>query len=199
MLRKLLFFKFAPTNLDMGLLVIRILAGVSIFLKHGIEKVFHFDFMIGRLAGNGHYVQALGVMPSLLFSTLTDGILTILLIFGLFTRWCALLIFVTLAAAWSLVLHFPYFTGAGSTSVQVTGATHGEMIIAYSAGMLALVITGGGKYSIDAWIDSKFGTKNSNGIPQHSSSIPARDVLPEDGGQLFSACLASPILLSSSS
>jgi putative oxidoreductase len=159
MLRKLLFFKFAPKNLDLGLLVIRILAGVSIFLKHGIEKVFHFNFMIGRLAGNGHYVAAVGVLPSLLFSTLTDGILTILLIFGLFTRWCALLIFVTLAAAWSLVLHFPYFTNAASTPMQITGATHGEMIVAYTASMLALIIGGGGKYSIDALIERKSGAK----------------------------------------
>ena len=160
MLRKFLFFNFAPTNLDLGLLVIRILAGVSIFLKHGIEKVFHFEFMIGRLAGNGHYVSALGVLPSLIFSTLTDGILTILLVIGLFTRWCSLLIFVTLAAAWTLVLNFPYFTSGASTSAQVTGATHGEMIIAYSAGMLALVIGGGGKYSIDALIERKFGAKS---------------------------------------
>ena len=159
MFRKLLLFKFVPVDRDFGLLVMRILAGVSIFLKHGIEKVFHFQFMIERLAGNHHYVAAVGVLPSLIFSALTDGILTILLVFGLFTRWCALLIFVTLAAAWTVVLNFPYFTNAASTPAQITGATHGEMIIAYSASMLALIIGGGGKYSIDALIERKFGPK----------------------------------------
>ena len=160
MFRKLLFFKFVPVDLDLGLLLMRVLAGVSIFLKHGTEKIFHFEFMIGRLAGNGHYVPAVGVVPSLIFSALTDGILTILLIFGLFTRWCSLLIFVTLAAAWSLILGFPYFTDASFTDAQMSHATHGEMIVAYSASMLALILGGGGKYSLDAWIERKFGPKS---------------------------------------
>ena len=159
MFRKLIFFKFVPVDRDLGLLVMRVLAALSIFLKHGIEKIFHFEFMIGRLAGNHHYVAAVGVLPSLIFSALTDGILAVLLVFGLFTRWCALLIFVTLAAAWSLILGFPYFADASFNELQISHSTHGEMIIAYSASMLALIIGGGGKYSLDALIERKFGAR----------------------------------------
>ena len=145
MLRKFFFFKFAPEHRDLALLVLRLITTISIFLKHGVEKLFDYQGMLATITGRHHYIVWLGPGPTFAWETFADGILTILLAIGLATRWTALLCFCTLAVAWSAVLHFPYFTG--------TSATHGEMTIAYMIALLALIFSGGGRYSIDAILD----------------------------------------------
>jgi putative oxidoreductase len=145
MLRKILFFKFAPEHKDLALLVLRLITAISIFLRHGVEKLFDYQGMLATITGRNHYIHWLGAGPTFMWETFSDGILTILLAIGLATRWSALLCFCTLAVAWSAVLGFPYFTG--------TSATHGEMTIAYMIALLALVCSGGGRYSIDALLD----------------------------------------------
>ena len=145
MLRKILLFKFVPEHKDLALLVLRLITAISIFLKHGVEKLFDYQGMLATITGRDHYIHWLGAGPTFAWETFADGILTILLAIGLFSRWTALLCFSTLFVAWSVVIHFPYFTGSS--------ATHGEMTVAYIIALLALVFTGGGKYSIDALLD----------------------------------------------
>jgi uncharacterized membrane protein YphA (DoxX/SURF4 family) len=141
MFKKLFLMKFLPVKADAGLLVMRSILAVSLFVKHGIEKIFGFQSSIVHLASSGHYVRLIGPGPSLFCATVADGLLTVLLLLGLGTRWCAFLIFINLSTAW-VVVGMPY---AGH---QVTG-TAGEMIFAYIAGILCLALTGGGQYSID--------------------------------------------------
>lgn len=155
MFRKFVLFKFMPDSNDLALLFLRIIAGTSILIKHGFEKVLDYPGMLERLAGNHHYVAIFGVGPSLFCAAFADAVLTVLLVLGVATRWCALLCFINLGVAWTVVLHGAYFSTHADPNIVVQHATHGEMIVAYLACLLTLFLAGGGKYSIDTLLDRK--------------------------------------------
>ena len=140
MFRRLLLFKFFPAKTDSGLLVLRLIAGLSLFLKHGTEKLFGFSQMIALFPGR----PTIGMILLLLFATLSDGICSLLVILGLATRWAALIIFINILGAWAVFHHFLFFGRQ---------ADHGELIVLYLAASLALFLAGPGKYSVDAWLD----------------------------------------------
>ena len=125
-----------PTAFDWGLLCLRIWFGLSLFLKHGWEKPTNFAQMAQHFPNPLH----IGVVPSLLFALISDAICSILIIFGLGTRWAALWSFVNIFVAWSFVHHFQFF-GKGSAP--------GEAIVLYLGGLLALAIMGPGRFSLD--------------------------------------------------
>jgi putative oxidoreductase len=136
MLKRLLGMKFVPTNTALGLLLLRVLAAGPLFIHHGIEKLFGFS----RMAVNFPDPIHIGVIPSLLYATFSDGICTLLLVLGLGTRWAAFFVLVNLFVAWSAFHHFAFF-GQGNE--------HGELMVVYMGVMLAIVALGPGKYSVD--------------------------------------------------
>lgn len=136
MLRRLLLMKFIPRKVDCGLLALRLTAAIPLFLKHGTEKLFRFHHMMGFFPNPLH----LGVMPSLLFATLSDGICTLLIIVGFATRWAALVCFLNIAVALVFVHHFAIFGPQGD---------HGELMLLYLGAMVMLILAGPGKYSVD--------------------------------------------------
>lgn len=129
---------FVPANMDLGLLVLRICFGMSLFLKHGWEKPTTFTQMAARFPDPLH----IGAEPSLMFALLSDAICSILVMLGLATRWAALVVLVNIFVAWSLVHHFQFFGH---------GADHGEAIVLYLGAYLELAIAGPGHYSLDHW------------------------------------------------
>ena len=135
-LKKLLASTYTPRGAGVGLLLLRILAGASLFLKHGWEKLATFSHMAAHFPDPLH----IGPVPSLTFALVSDAICSILVMLGMATRWAALLISVNLLVAWSLVHHFQFF-GRGSD--------HGELVILYLGIYLALAIAGPGRYSLD--------------------------------------------------
>ncbi len=136
--KNLLTLGFVPVNADLGWLVLRIWIGMSLFLKHGWEKPTNFAQMAARFPDPLH----IGAEPSLMFALLSDAICSILIMLGLATRWAALVIFINIFVAWSLVHHFLFFG---------RGADHGEVIVLYLGAFLALAIAGPGRYSLDHW------------------------------------------------
>jgi putative oxidoreductase len=136
MFKKRLLSKYYSTNADCGLLALRLSTGLPLFMRHGTEKIFRFHMMAAHFPDPLH----IGAVPSLIFAMISDAICSVLLILGLATRWAALIIFINLAVAWSLVHHFVLFGPEGG---------HGELIILYLGAMLTLILAGGGKYSID--------------------------------------------------
>ena len=134
-----------PSNIDAGLLALRLVACISLLTKHGWEKLFHYSDTYAKMADHHTYVAAIGITASLLCAAFADGICTTLMIVGLASRWAALVSLINLLVAWVLVNQMAYFNGPA--------AGHGEMIVAYSASMLILIFAGGGKYSIDRLLD----------------------------------------------
>jgi len=137
MLSRFLRLDFLPRSQDCGLLALRLGVAIPLFLKHGTEKLFRFHSMAAHFPDPLH----IGVLPSLIFATVADGICMPLLIIGLASRWAALWSFVNLFVAWAFVHHFVFYGPRGD---------HGELIVLYLAAMLTLFIAGPGKYSIDA-------------------------------------------------
>ncbi|HEX4006423.1 MAG TPA: DoxX family protein [Acidobacteriaceae bacterium] len=126
-----------PRSQDCGLLALRLIVPTSLFIKHGIEKLFTFSAMAQHFPDPLH----IGVVPSLIIAMIADGICMPLLVLGLATRWAALWSFCNLFVAWAFVHHFQF---AGH------GGDHGELIVVYMGVMLTLFLAGPGKYSVDA-------------------------------------------------
>lgn len=135
-MKKFITLDFLPSCTDSGLLVLRVAVCLSLFLKHGTEKLLGFSRMSAHFPNLLH----LGIF-GLVFATLGDGICTLLIIFGLATRWASVVCFVNIFAAWALVHHFLFFG---------RGADHGELIVLYLAAFLAIFIAGPGRFSLDA-------------------------------------------------
>lgn len=140
MFRRFLLLKMFAPRPSCGLLALRLFTALPLFLKHGTEKLFRFSHMAQHFPDPLH----IGVLPSLLFATLSDGICTLLLMLGLATRWAALVIFINIFVALAFVHHFAIFGPQGD---------HGELMLLYLGATFALFLAGPGKYSVDAVLD----------------------------------------------
>jgi len=139
MLRRVITCDFLPEGEALGLLAIRLMAGTSLLLKHGLEKVQHFGMMAAHFPDPLH----IGATTSLVIAMISDFVCSILIVLGLATRWAAAWSFMNILVAWAFIHHFMFFG---------RGADHGELILLYLAAMLTLVLAGPGKYSVDAML-----------------------------------------------
>lgn len=122
---------------DAGLLLLRVTIAGSLLLKHGWEKVFTFSSMAQHFPDPIHA----GPVPTLVIAMIGDFVCSLLVIFGLGTRWAALYSFLNLFAAWAFVHRFAFL------NKQQGG--HGELIVLYLGVMMTLFLTGAGRYSLD--------------------------------------------------
>jgi putative oxidoreductase len=132
-MKKFLRFSFVRVNGDLALLILRLGLGLSLFIKHGIEKIFGFSGMQGHFPDPLH----IGSMPGQLFATLSDGICSILVLLGLATRPAALIVAINMLAVFGLLHQFSFAEG------------HAELVFAYLVGYLSIFFAGPGRYSLD--------------------------------------------------
>jgi len=141
MLNKLMACTCADKWTDIAPLVLRVALGV-IFTWHGYDKVF-----TKGIAGITGFLDSLGFpLPSLFAYILSYGelIFGLFLIVGLLTHWSAKYAIVVGLVAWFMV-HL-------SNGFSVAGGGY-EFIMLITAAAVSLMITGPGKYSIDAmWL-----------------------------------------------
>ncbi len=130
-------------NPDVGLLILRVLASLSLFLKHGWEKPTHFAAMAAHFPDPIH----IGPAASLAFALVADAVCSILVAVGLATRWAALIVCVNILVAWSLVHHFAFFGKAEGD--------HGEVCFLYICIFAGLLFSGAGRYSVDRLISER--------------------------------------------
>ena len=144
MLDRVVNAKFVPSSSDAGLLLLRVGAGLILFLRHGWEKVSRLTLM------NPHFPDPLhlGNNTTWVLAMLSDGVCSLLIILGIGTRWLSLYCFVNIFVAWALVHHFVFL---GKTP----GADHGELIALYLIAFATLVVAGSGHYSIDSRLAKK--------------------------------------------
>ena len=140
MLKRFLLLSAIPRKVDCGLLALRLTAAIPLFLKHGTEKLFRFQHMMGHFPDPVH----IGVVPSLLFAMLSDGICSLLIMIGFATRWAALICFINIFVALVFVHHFVIFGPQGD---------HGELMLLYLAAMVTLFLSGAGRYSVDGMME----------------------------------------------
>ncbi len=131
---------------DLGLLIMRVTVAGCLVLKHGVEKAFDFHTMATSRALPFPDPIHIGVVPSLVIAMISDFICAILVILGFGTRWAAAFCFVNILVAWITVHHFSFFGRNGD---------HGEIIILMLGGFAGLILTGPGRYSVDALLTSQ--------------------------------------------
>lgn len=148
MIKRLLLLKQIPVAPDLGLLALRLLVFVPVFLKHGTEKLFTFHTM------SQNFLNPIGIgpVPTLVIALIADSLCSLLIVAGLGTRWAALYSFCNLSVAWAIPHHFALLVHSS------TGAA-GEALFAYMSACVVLFISGPGKFSLDAEIDRAAKTK----------------------------------------
>jgi putative oxidoreductase len=125
-------------RLGAGLFILRVLTGLSLFLNHGVEKLTGYPTMVQHFPDPIH----IGAHASLAYALITDGICSILVIFGLATRPAAGLMLINLLTAFFFVHHAAFFVKNSGT----------ELIAVYIVVLTSLIFTGPGRFSIDARI-----------------------------------------------
>ena len=134
-----LLFRSSPRNPDLALLIVRVAAGI-VFLAHGAQKLFTMG-----LAGTEGMFTTIGApaprmtAPLITFIELLGGLA---FIGGLLTRLAALGLVADMIGA-ILIVHLSHgLTGQGGFEFPLT-------LLAIS---LAIMVSGAGRYSIDAVI-----------------------------------------------
>jgi putative oxidoreductase len=123
-----------PESIDWGLLILRLGAGACLFIKHGIEKLTGYSRMVQHFPDPIH----LGPHVSLAFALITDGICSLLVVFGLFTRIASSLILFTLVTAFFFVHHAAFLSDQ-----------HVELVALYIVVYASLAVSGAGRFSLD--------------------------------------------------
>ena len=123
-----------PTQVSIGLLVLRVLLGAGLFVKHGLGKILHFSSMAQHFPDPIHA----GPTFSLVCALISDAICSLLVIAGFFTRLAAAIVVINLLVVFGFIHHFSFMDDSA------------ELVYIYLSGFLVLVFTGAGKFSVDA-------------------------------------------------
>jgi putative oxidoreductase len=127
----------SPRELDLGLLILRVGAGLAVFIKHGLEKLTGYSTMVQHFPDPIH----IGAHASLAYALLTDGICSLLVVLGLFTRPASALILINLTTAF-IFIHHANFLHDG----------HTELVVSYMVAFAAIMLSGPGHVSFDSRI-----------------------------------------------
>jgi putative oxidoreductase len=120
----------------LGLLVLRA-AALSLFLRHGLEKLTGYPRMVQHFPDPLH----VGAHAGLAFALLSDGICSALVTIGLATRPASAIILFNLLVAFFFVHHAAYFADG-----------HVELVVVYIIVFAALLFTGPGRFSVDRYL-----------------------------------------------
>lgn len=148
------FKNVTKTEQTLATLPLRLIAGI-IFTAHGAQKLFAWFGGYG-LDGTGQWMESIGLTPGYLMALMAGGVEFfggLLLIIGLLTRPTSLaLTFTMLVAIFSVHVSNGLF-------MSNNGYEFGLSLLAIS---LALLIQGGGKYSLDHQLFNKESAKTSS-------------------------------------
>lgn len=120
-----------PNTLDWGLLFLRVGAGL-LMAVHGWGKLQML------LSGNVQFADPIGIgeMPSLILAVFAELVCALLVVIGFKVRWASIPVAITMLVA-AFIVH-------GTDPWQKK-----ELAVVYAVIFIALVLTGGGRYSVD--------------------------------------------------
>ena len=134
-IQKLLQLDFLPRCTSCGLLVLRLWLGLSLLLLHGWGKISNFAEMSGQFPDP----IGLGGGISLGLAAFAEVVCAFLVVVGAFTRAAAAVLVIQMGVAF-FVVH----------QSALSGPSSGELAFIYLGGFVALLIAGGGRFSLDA-------------------------------------------------
>lgn len=132
---KFLQLKFIPQSTDFGLLVLRVVAGLTMLLNHGWGKVMNF----GGYSEKFMNFLGLGSTASLVLIIFAEVVCAALLALGFLTRFAALVLAIGMGVA--------FFMAHGA---KLSNPGSGELAMIYMLIAVTLFFTGPGKLSVDA-------------------------------------------------
>lgn len=125
---------------SMALLVARLWFGLTMLFNHGFEKLAHFKDIVGTFPDP----LGFGQEASLVLVIFAEVLGSLLLTVGLLTRLAASVLVIDMFVAF-LMVH----------KTAMTGQSSGELAFLYLAGYIALLIAGGGLFSLDTVVFAK--------------------------------------------
>lgn len=122
---------------SMALLVARLWFGLAMLFNHGLDKIAHFQDLVGTFPDP----LGLGQEASLVLVVFAEVLGSLLLTVGFLTRVAASVLVIDMFVAFLMV--------------HKTAMSGGELAFLYLAGYVTLVIAGGGLFSLDTLAFSK--------------------------------------------
>jgi len=119
---------------SMALLVLRLWFGLTMLFNHGLDKLAHFNDIVGNFPDP----LGFGQEASLVLVIFAEVLGALLLTVGFFTRIAGAVLVIDMFVAF-LMVHKTAMSGQGG----------GEVAFLYLAGYITLVIAGGGLFSLD--------------------------------------------------
>ena len=147
-MKKLFSLSSHPLQLDLGLLLIRIII-VVLMVFYGYEKFIHFDTMAASdfWAKNVNFLGFTGKVP-LALTVFAELFCSILLIIGLFTRWSLIPLLICMAYIFIVIADL-HIVNTSENGTEFNPA------FVYFVIYAALFFTGPGKYSADYLLSKK--------------------------------------------
>lgn len=136
---KLLKLSFLPKSPDYGLLILRVALGFSMLMLHGRGKLLNFSTMAEKFA----ILPGIPANVNLGLAVFAEVVCSALLIAGLFTRFAALMLAITMGIA------FFFVHKSALVDVAASGVKSGELAMVYLIAYVTLLFTGAGKFSVD--------------------------------------------------
>lgn len=139
------------TTASVGILALRLSFGLMMLLGHGLPKLQNFQKIIENKAfytPDFFPLNWMSMPVSLGAAIVAELGCAALIIIGLSTRWAAFILgFTMVVAAFAVLNDAMWFFQPGS------GKPFKELALLYLVAMIALILTGPGRFSIDALID----------------------------------------------
>ena len=139
------------TTASIGILSLRISFGLMMLIGHGLPKLSNFSKIIekGFYTPDFFPLNWMSMHVSLGATIAAELGCAALIIIGLSTRLAAFLLgFTMVVAAFAVMSEAPWFLGPGVDSAK-------EPALTYLMAMIALILSGPGRYSIDAMLDKE--------------------------------------------
>lgn len=138
---------------DLGLLILRVTIGLMLFISHGMGKLSQIGTEDAR-----HFLPIFGLSPQLshFIAACGEGIGSLFIVFGLFTRFSALILILTMTLAALVAIasntFYPLWIPSALPEYKVVMSPFKEYSLLYGSVFLTLIFTGAGRYSIDEQI-----------------------------------------------
>ena len=129
--------------MNAGLLALRLWVGLAMLVNHGVEKLKNFS----DTAPNFPDPLGIGHTASLALVVFAEFFVSLFVIFGLLTRWSALVLAIDMGVAF-IGVHKGALSGQGS----------GELAFMYLMGYVTLLLAGPGCFSVDKALFGKGGS-----------------------------------------
>ena len=135
-MKRILSIKYSAAGFNFSMLLLRIVFGLLIIIKHGYFKLENFS----TIQNNFYNFLGLGMKTSLVLSIFAEVLCALFIVLGLFTRFAAIPLVITMIVA---------IFGANTDKPLLES----ELALLYLGAFTTLLFCGPGKISIDKMIN----------------------------------------------